>query len=188
MYRDISFGSFGVGQRDDFDMIHAMSKIEYPYLPAGRTLLYVPALNEFIEKAKEFARKHNTVRHVGAAVVVKSGRIIGEGSIGAGFHGEHGGCIREEMNVPTGTQYDLCKGCNYEYHSEVSAIRNARERGNDPDGADLYLWGHWWCCEPCWNEMIEAGIKNVYLLEGSERLFNKEHPGNIIGRQFEATV
>lgn len=50
---------------------------------------------------------------------------------------------------------------------------------------DLYLWGHWWFCEPCWNAMIEAGIRDVYLLENSEVLFNKAHPENIIGRQFE---
>ncbi len=32
--------------------------------------------------------------------------------------------------------------------------------------------------------MIEAGIQNVYLLEGSERMFDKNHAENIIGRQF----
>jgi hypothetical protein len=32
--------------------------------------------------------------------------------------------------------------------------------------------------------MIEAEIGQVTLLEGSERLFNKEHPDNIVGRQF----
>jgi hypothetical protein len=33
--------------------------------------------------------------------------------------------------------------------------------------------------------MITAGIRDVYLLEGSEILFDKNDPGNIIGRQFE---
>ena len=158
--------------------------IQYPYLPAGRTILYVPASNEFMAATKEFARKNNTVKHVGAAVVVRDGRIIGRGSIGAGFHGAQGGCIREKMNVPTGTRYDLCKGCSHENHSEASAIRDAKEHNEDTHGADLYLWGHWWCCEPCWRAMLEAGISNVYLLEGSERLFNKNHPDNIIGSQF----
>ena len=89
------------------------------------------------------------------------------------------------MNVPTGTGYELCEGCSYKYHSEATAIHDAQERGEDTRDADVYLWGHWWCCKPCWKAMIEAGIKNVYLLEGSERLFNKEVPGNVIGRQFE---
>ena len=158
--------------------------IQYPYLPTGRTILFVPASNEFMAAAKEFARKNNTVKHVGAAVVVKSGRIIGRGSIGGGLHGEQGGCIREKMNVPTGTRYDLCKGCSHENHSEASAIRDAKEHNEDTHGADLSLWGHWGACEPCWDAMIAAGIKNLYLMKGSERLFNKAHPKNVIGKQF----
>src|SRR3989344_4618381 len=105
--------------------------IQYPYLPTGRTILFVPASNEFMAAAKEFARKNNTVKHVGAAVVVRNGRIIGRGSIGAGVHGEQGGCIREKMSVPTGTRYDLCKGCAHENHSEASAVRDVKGRGED---------------------------------------------------------
>jgi deoxycytidylate deaminase len=169
-----------------------MLDIQYPYLPANRIILYVPADNPFMVAGKEYARQNNTVRHVGAALVVKDGHTIGRGSVGAGFHGEIDpatgaprGCAREKMNVPTGTGYELCKGCSYEYHSEALAISDAKKNGEDTRGADVYLWGHWWVCEHCWNTMIDAGIQNLYLLEGSERLFNKTHPDNIIGRQFE---
>ncbi len=161
-----------------------MSAIPYPYLPEGSTIIYVGEDNEYMAEAKKFAQENNTVRHIGAAVVVKAERIIGRGSNGAGFHKERG-CIREKQNVPTGTRYDLCEGCAYSNHSEASAIRDAKAEGKDTQGADLYLWGHWWCCEPCWDAMIEADIENVYLLEGSEHLFNKAHPDNVIGRQFE---
>ncbi len=157
--------------------------IAYPYIPAGKTILYVGEDNKLMAAAKEFARANNTVKHIGGAVIVKNGRIIGRGSNGAGYHKAHG-CMREKMNVPTGTRYDLCKGCSYEFHSEASAIRDAKESGEDTRGSDLYLWGHWWACEPCWKAMAEAGIAHVYLLEGSERLFNKNHPDNIIDRQF----
>lgn len=159
-----------------------MSAIEYPYLPSGKTIKYVAAADQWMQAAREFAKANNTVRHIGAAVVVRDGRIIGRGSIGAGPHAS--GCLREKMNVPTGTGYELCAGCAHQYHSEASAIRDAHERGADTTGADLYLWGHWWCCEPCWGAMIAAGIRDVYLLEGSEKLFNKAHPEHIIGRQF----
>lgn len=162
-----------------------MASIEYPYLPIGRTILYVGLDNPFMATARDFAQEHNTVRHIGAAVLVKDRNILGYGSIGAGLHGEQNGCIREKTNVPTGTQYELCKGCGYEYHSEASAIRDAQEKGKDTRGADLYLWGHWWACEPCWRAIIEAGIENVYLLKDSEKLFNKAHPDNVIGKQFD---
>lgn len=169
-----------------------MSDIQYPYLPANRIILYVPADNPFMAAAKEYARENNTVKHVGAAVVVKDGRIIGRGSVGAGLHGEidpatgtKRGCVREKMNVPTGTGYELCKGCGYEYHSEALAIRDAKKSGADTEGADVYLWGHWWACKQCWKTMMDASIQNLYLLEDSEKLFNKTHPDNVIGRQFE---
>ncbi len=159
--------------------------VSYPYLPKNREIKYVPEDNEFMAKSMEFARQHNTVKHIGAAVIVKEGRVIGYGSIGASVHAKQGGCIREKMNVPTGTQYELCEGCDSKYHSEADAIRDAKENGKDTRGADLYLWGHWWLCEPCWNAIIEAGIRDVYLLKNSEILFNKENPKNVIGRQFE---
>ncbi len=166
--------------------------IEYPYLPEGRSIKYVPEDHPHMQAAKELARENHTVRHIHAAVLVKDDRVIGRGSIGGGVHGEvdeetgeKRGCVREHLNVPTGTQYELCRGCGYENHSEASAVRDAKERGENTEGADLYLWGHWWACEPCWNAMNLAGVRDVYLMEGSEKLFNKEHPENIVGHQFD---
>jgi deoxycytidylate deaminase len=54
------------------------------------------------------------------------------------------------------------------------AIKDVATNGLDCQGADLYLYGHWWCCESCWKAMIAAKIRNVYLLENSENLFNPE--------------
>jgi deoxycytidylate deaminase len=100
------------------------------------------------------------------------------------YHELHG-CERIRQGIPTGQGYELCEGCHPKNHSEPSAIADAVSRDEDTRGADLYLWGHWWFCESCWDAMIAAGIRNVYLLEHSEVLFNKAHPGNSIGRQFE---
>jgi len=47
------------------------------------------------------------------------------------------------------------------------------------ESCDLYLWGHWWCCESCWNKMIEINIRNIYLLKDSEILFNTNNSKNI---------
>jgi deoxycytidylate deaminase len=58
-------------------------------------------------------------------------------------------------------------------HAEPRAVRDARKNCSDINDADLYLWGHWWCCKPCWDAMIGAGIKNVYLLDESIALFKK---------------
>lgn len=161
------------------------SSIKYPYLPEGWTIRYVPADNEYMAAAKAFAAAESKDKVMpGAAVLVKDGRIIGRGANGSDYHEKHG-CERIRQGIPTGQGYELCEGCHPRNHSEPSAIADARARGEDTLGADLYLWGHWWFCEPCWTAMIAAGIRDVYLLEGSEILFNKAHPENIIGRQFE---
>ena len=96
-------------------------------------------------------------------------------------------CQRIILGCKSGEGYDLCEGCYHKNHSEVKAIRDAKNHGNNIKklGADLYLWGHWWFCKPCWDAMIEENIIDVYLLKNSEILFNKEHPDNIVSRQFE---
>jgi len=160
-------------------------KIEYPYLPEGRTILHVPESNEFMSIAKEYAKTYRSnLAQPGAAVVVRDGKVEGIGSIGNNpAHIE--GCVRVKLDMPTGQGYDLCKGCSPEFHSEPSAVRDAISKEKETKDADLYLWGHWWCCKDCWDAMNSAGIKDVYLLENSEILFNKKDPNNIIGHQFD---
>ncbi|HEY4516789.1 MAG TPA: deaminase [Candidatus Paceibacterota bacterium] len=161
-----------------------MKKIDYPYLPAGRDIKYVPADNPFMQEAREYAR-HNSKdfnQQIGS-VVVKDGIVIGRGANDSDYHKTHE-CERVKRGIPTGQQYELCEGCHPKNHSEPRAIADAKKNGHDTKGADLYLWGHWWACETCWQTMIAAGIKNFYLMEGSEKLFNKSHPKNIIGKQF----
>lgn len=73
------------------------------------------------------------------AVIVKNGEIIGEGC-----HEHYG---------------DL--------HAERNALKNCRERGNNPNGAELYVTLEP-CCHhgkqpPCTEAVIAAGIKKVYV-------------------------
>ncbi|HEX9804528.1 MAG TPA: deaminase [Candidatus Dojkabacteria bacterium] len=157
-----------------------MKKIDYPYLPEGREIKYVPEDNEFMSEAKNIALQYKgALMQPGGVVVVKDKRIIGRGSVGMNYHSKHG-CERIKLNFPTGVGYDKCPGCSPENHSEANAIKDAIKNGFDAKGADLYLWGHWWFCKDCWDKMIGAGIKNTFLLKNSEILFNKSHPGNII--------
>ena len=138
-----------------------------------------------MQQAKEYARLYSLDQEMpNTSLLVKDGEVIGFGPNGSEYHKTYE-CERVKRKIPTGQGYELCEGCHPKNHGEHRAIEDAKKRGHDPHGADLYLWGHWWCCQPCWDKMIEAGIKDVYLLEGSEILFNKKDPTNIIGRQFE---
>lgn len=150
-----------------------MKTIKYPYLPKDKKINYVPLTNQFIAEAKKYATLYSLDQAVpNASVIVKEGKIIGRGANGSNYHLEHG-CKRVRLGIPTGQGYELCEGCHPKNHSEPKAIKNAKASSYDTQGADLYLWGHWWCCEPCWKKMIDAGINDVYLLQDSEKLFNK---------------
>jgi len=160
-------------------------QINYPYIPDGKIIRYADAKDPYMVLAKEIARQNSLDTLMpGAAVVVKNGIVLGAGANGSDHHKTHK-CQRVVLGCKSGEGYELCEGCHPKNHSEPSAIRDALARGNDTNGADLYLWGHWWCCKPCWDAMIQAGINKVFLLENSEVLFNKEHPRNIVGKQFD---
>lgn len=156
----------------------------YPYMPAEGRIDYVPADNEYIQAAKQFSRANSLDKVMPTGtVLVKDGKIIGYGANGSDYHDKYG-CERVRRGIPTGQGYELCEGCHPKNHSEPRAIADAKARGNDTNGAEAYLWGHYWCCESCWNAMLAAGVKQVYLQENADILFNKEAPGNIVGKQF----
>ncbi|MBI4281109.1 hypothetical protein HY628_02850 [Candidatus Uhrbacteria bacterium] len=145
------------------------SPIPYPYLPPGKQILYVPATDPFMAVAKELCESHTRFcRQPTVAVIVKDHRVIGVGKNG----GENppSVCKRKLLGCKTGEGYELCPGCDPRNHAESSAIAAAPL--SDISGADLYLYGHWWCCQPCWEVMTAAGIGNVYLVEGATETFN----------------
>lgn len=146
--------------------------IKYPYLPEGKTIKYVPTDNPFMIEAKKISRSTGCAKQATGAVIVKEGKIIGSGS-NAGVKIEI--CPRVEKGSKTGEDYHLCKEvCQQESHSEVASINDAIKNNHDISGADLYLYGHWWCCQSCWDAINAAGINNVYLLEDSHITFNSE--------------
>lgn len=167
--------------------------VKYPYLPKGRKILYVSEYEPFMKVATETARtlSGDHMQSTGA-VIVKNGVILGQGANQSilqhpklqSLH-RQGLCVRKFLKIRSGTKYWLCLGCSgYDSHAEAQAILYAKKEEKDITNADLYLYGHWWCCKSCWDKMIEVGIKNVFLLEGSERLFNLKSRENILGKQF----
>ena len=160
------------------------SEIVYPYMPAGPIFGFVDMNDPFMTEAYEYAREFSLDKIMPtASIIVSKGSVIGRGANGSTYHEQYE-CERVKRGIPTGQGYEVCEGCHPKNHSEVSAIADALEKSKDLEGADVYLWGHWWCCEPCWQAMTQAGIRQVYLLERSHELFNKTHPANIVGQPF----
>jgi deoxycytidylate deaminase len=164
--------------------VETKQKIDYPYMHVNGKIGYVAADNKYMQAAKEIAQEKSLDKVMPTGtVLVKDKRIIGKGANGSDYH-EKFGCERVRLNIPTGQGYELCEGCSPKNHSEPRAIADAKAKNNDTKGAEAYLWGHWWCCESCWEVMLSNGITNIYLLEDSEHLFNKLSPKNIVGKQF----
>ena len=114
-------------------------------------------------------------RKVGA-IIVKDKRVIATGYNGApaGIQSciERGECLREKMNIPSGTRAELCYGV----HAEQNAIIQAARSGTNVEGATLYCTHQ--PCVICAKMIINAGIKHVIFKEGypdefSVRLFNE---------------
>lgn len=165
-------------------------KIDYPYVPPDRIYKYASAENEFMVEAKRVTLSNSTdsIQPTGA-VIVKNGKILAFAANRSAIinpflfklHAKY--CIRKMLHIKTGTGYWACPGCaSSKYHSEPRALADAKNKGMDVRGADLYHWGHWWCCKPCWDAMISSGIKDVYLLEGSEHFFRRGDPQSLLGK------
>lgn len=152
-----------------------MSDISYPYLPEGRTFKYVSPEHPFMVEAEKARREcsGDPVWPIGI-VLVKNGEIVARA--GNGFNrgpGEPHLCPRILAMAKTGEGYDLCPLHAEEGHAERMILKEAGRLGVDPSGADLYMYGHWWCCEPCWNAMIAAGIRDEYVTDTAHEEFTK---------------
>lgn len=112
----------------------------------------------FLELADLVARRSSCLRrHVGA-VLVKNERIISTGYNGAPrglAHCLDVGCLREEMQIPSGQRYELCRGV----HAEQNAIINAAYYGVATEGSVLYCTNQ--PCIICARMIINAGITKV---------------------------
>jgi len=103
-----------------------------------------------------------TRRKVGA-VIVKDKRILATGYNGPPkglAHCDVTGCIREDLNVPSGERHELCRGL----HAEQNAIIQAAVHGVSIRNATIYVTNH--PCVVCAKMLINAEIKEIVYAEG----------------------
>lgn len=154
----------------------------YPYLPDDGTIAYVSDANVFMAEAKKTCLEKSTDHyHPTGAVVVKDGVILGKGANQSALRNKHllslhkrYFCLRRFFNVKSGEKYWVCPGCaSAVMHAETRAVRDALKSQQTLAGCELYLWGHWWCCKPCWDSMLGADLHKVYLVNEATALFKK---------------
>lgn len=120
-----------------------------------------PSWDEYFMSMAELAASRSTClrRRVGA-VLVKDRRILCSGYNGAPSglpHCRETGCLRKQLNVPSGEKHELCRGV----HAEQNAIIQAACHGISIKGAALYCTNQ--PCSICAKMIINAGIIKVYF-------------------------
>ena len=122
-----------------------------------------PTWDEYFMEMAELARKRSTCLRRGVgAVIVKDNRVIATGYNGVprGIrHCEETGCLRQQLNVPSGKMHELCRGL----HAEQNAIIQAACMGSSLEGGTLYCTTQ--PCVICTKMIINAGIKRVVIKE-----------------------
>jgi dCMP deaminase len=95
--------------------------------------------NYYLDICETVLERGTCLRRNFAAIIVKNDEIISTGYSGAPRGRKNcsdlGFCRREQLNVPRGTRYELCRSV----HAEQNAVISARRQ--DMIGSTLYLVG-----------------------------------------------
>ena len=117
----------------------------------------------FMRIAREVSGRSTCLRRKVGAVLVKDKRILTTGYNGAPrgiAHCTDRGCLREQLNVPSGERHELCRGL----HAEMNALLQAAVHGVPVHGSVLYCTNT--PCSLCTKMLINAGVTRVVVLEG----------------------
>ena len=117
------------------------------------------------------AKRSTCTRRAVGAIIVKERRILATGYNGAPSHVRHCaevGCLREQMNVPSGERHELCRGI----HAEQNAIIQAAYHGASIKGGTLYCTNL--PCSICAKMIINAGIVEIVYQSGYADMISEE--------------
>jgi dCMP deaminase len=127
--------------------------------------------NYFMDITCLVAKRATCLRRAVGAVIVKDRRVLATGYNGAPSHIRHCaevGCLREQLNVPSGERHELCRGI----HAEQNAIIQAAYHGVSIKGADLFCTNL--PCSICAKMIINAGIVRIVYQSGYADSISRE--------------
>ncbi len=112
----------------------------------------------FLEIAHVVATRSTCLRRKVGAVIVKNHRILATGYNGAPPGMRHClelGCLRDELNIPSGERQEICRGL----HAEQNAIIQAAIHGVSVKGGEIYITHQ--PCSTCAKMIIGVGIRRI---------------------------
>jgi dCMP deaminase len=138
----------------------------------------------YLSIAREVAKRSTCLRRKFGTIIVCEDVIVATGYVGAPRKTkdclERNSCLRDELKIPHGQRYELCRSV----HSEQNAIINAARSGAKILNGDLFLYGMTvedkptdaFPCFICKKMIINSGIKNVICSakDGSYKSFRVE--------------
>jgi dCMP deaminase len=115
----------------------------------------------FMGIARLTSERSTCLRRKVGAVIVQDKHIVATGYNGAprgiAHCAERGGCLREELSIPSGERHELCRAL----HAEQNAIIQAATSGNSIEGATIYITHQ--PCIICSKMIINAGIQKIIV-------------------------
>lgn len=111
-----------------------------------------------MEVAHVVRKRSTCLRRKVGAVLVKDKRILATGYNGAPSglaHCVEVGCMREELNIPSGERHEICRGA----HAEQNAIAQAALLGVSTRDSEIYVTAH--PCSVCVKILINAGVRRI---------------------------
>ncbi len=128
-------------------------------------------INYYLDIAETVSKRGTCLRRNFGAIIVKNDEIISTGYVGAPRGRKNctdlGSCRREQLAIPRGERYEMCRSV----HAEANAIISAARR--DMLGGTLYLVGierstgeyvkNASSCAMCKRMIINAGIRTVFV-------------------------
>ena len=116
----------------------------------------------FMDITRLVARRSTCMRRQVGAVMVKDKNILATGYNGtpSGItHCDVTGCLREQLQVPSGERHELCRGL----HAEQNAIGYAARNGIKTDECIFYCTMS--PCISCAKLCVASGIKAFFYLK-----------------------
>lgn len=128
-------------------------------------------INYYLDLAEVVSKRGTCLRRNYGAVIVKNDEVISTGYVGAPRGRKNcsdlGYCVRQQLNIPRGERYELCRSVHAEANAIISAERNKMI------GSTIYLVGREVAtgeiirnsnsCAMCKRMIINAGIETVIV-------------------------
>ncbi|MFA5421108.1 MAG: deaminase [Patescibacteria group bacterium] len=148
----------------------------------------ISKIDYYMNITKEVARRSTCFRAAHGSIIVKDDQIISTGYNGAPRKTkdcfERGNCLRDELSIPSGQRYEMCRSV----HAEQNAIVNSARAGVSLLGGTIYLYSEKldkgkdpkaidaFPCFICKKIIINSGLKDMVVSksDGSYKVYNIE--------------